>query len=212
MVQIVRLGAKKADAGASTPFAAPIFARPLGLPRSCSDEALCEAVFLHCTGGDDEVVAALLGVPSKALPYWTQSEEWGQIKELLRPHLRGIADTKLTRLINLSLGELEDRLLHGEKVGFERTNNETGKVLPEVRRPLSSKTLVTVLNTLMEKQFLIQRVIDGKDGTNVSPELEKLAETLAAYGKDRREAIEARKLAEKLPEPVVIDVEDTENA
>jgi hypothetical protein len=117
--------------------------RPIGLPRTCSDEALADAVKAWLIGNPPEAVAEILGVKKSTLPYWTQSEEWQRLAGLLMPVVEGQARGGITRTISVVLEKLEDVVTNGNPL----VSNE-GEIVGRV--PVKAKDLAGIAKTLYD--------------------------------------------------------------
>ena len=117
--------------------------RPVGLPRTCSDEDLTDAVKAWLVGEPPEKVSALLGVKKSALSAWTQSEEWNRLAGLLMPVVEGQSRGGITRTLSITLERLEDVVTNGNPL----VSNE-GEIIGRV--PVKAKDLAGIAKTLYD--------------------------------------------------------------
>ena len=117
--------------------------RPKGLPRTCSDEALYEAVKAWLQGLPLPQLATMLGVEKKAVKYWIESPEWQQITNIVRPEVEAESKNKLMRTMSLTLDELETRIREGNPV-INYEGVEVGKT------PVKAKDLASIAKTLSD--------------------------------------------------------------
>lgn len=117
--------------------------RPKGLPRTCSDEALYEAVKAWLQGLPAENVAVMLGVKPAAVQFWVDSPEWRQVVSIVLPEVEADSKGKLLRTMSLSLEELEKRIREGNPV-INYEGVEVG------RTPIKAKDLAGIAKTLSD--------------------------------------------------------------
>jgi transposase-like protein len=144
-----------------------------------SDKQKYEAVAAYLLIGNLAQVSRMSGIPDitlrkwKAQPWWAEAEQ--EVKRASKLQLSG----KLTKAIQLANLAVEDRLENGEFV----FNPKTGEL---TRRPVSADTAVKVLNTLIDKQLVLEKHAD--ENTHVTQEgvaerLEKIAHELLKFTK-----------------------------
>jgi len=158
----------------------PVFNRPPGLPETCSDEQLCEAVKIHLCGGTHAAIAKLLSVPEKAVRYWVDSREWGQLTALLKPEVAGILIGQTTRVASLALTQLEDRLLNGDEVW-----NQQGEIVG--MRKIKGRDLAEIATKVLEQQKNLERSIGKITDDENTISLKKLATALTNYAEAKPE-------------------------
>ena len=117
--------------------------RPKGLPRTCSDEELYEAVKAWLQGLPAENVAEMLGVKPAAVAFWVDSPEWRQVVSLVLPEVEADSKGKLLRTMSLSLDELEKRIREGNPV-INYEGVEVG------RSPVKAKDLAGIAKILSD--------------------------------------------------------------
>ena len=147
--------------------------RPSGLPKTCSDKHLYEAVKAWLQGESPKVVAEFLNVPVKTLGYWVESHDWHVLVNALRIDLQGYTNSTLGRLQNMTLKELEDRLTDGDEV-LARDGSL-------VRIKIKARDLASIAGMLFERKEQIERKLDGiPDKSDSIAELFALADRLRA--------------------------------
>ena len=160
------------------PESLPMFRRPPGLPATCSDEDLEEAVKASLCGADDKSLAKLLKVPSSAVKYWTDSKEWGGIVALLLPEVQSILKGQLTRLASTALTQLDERLQKGDPI-YDLTGEYKG------RKKLKARDLADIAVKVMEQQRALERSIGDISDDENRISLDKLAKALKKAGEER---------------------------
>lgn len=132
--------------------------RPKGLPRTCSDEELYEAVKAWLLGLPVDNVAEMLHVEPRAVVYWIESPEWRQVVNLCMPEVEADSKGKLLRTMSLSLDELEKRIREGNPV-INYEGVEVGKT------PVKAKDLASIAKTLSDMKDNV--MAGGKGKTNL---------------------------------------------
>lgn len=181
--------------------------RPHGLPKTCSDAALLEAVKAWLLGEPPRVVAEFLNVPIKTLPHWINSKEWNVIVSAAYLELQGYAHSKLGRLVNLSLAELADRLENGD----EHVTKD-GVV---VHIKIKGRDLATIATMLMDKQTEVKKRLDGiPDKEDTFHELFELAAKLRYANAKEIQGESVEQPASPVPSVAqthsIIDISDAE--
>ena len=152
----------------------PYFQRPPGLPETCTDAQLCEAVKSYLAGSDLPTLALMLGVPQRSVRYWLDSKEWGSLVALLLPEFRGVMSGQLTRVASLALNQLEARLRDGDQV-FNQQGAYVG------RREIRGRDLATIATAVLEQQVKLEKIIGGITNDDNVISLDKLAQGLKRY-------------------------------
>ena len=92
------------------------FKRPLGLPKSTSNQMLLTAVKMSSLGAKETVLSELLGVHTSAITHWINTPEWKQLRRNVDPEIKAFISTRLQDLATVALEQLADRLEHGERL------------------------------------------------------------------------------------------------
>ena len=173
----------------TVPKSLPQFVRPPGLPLTCSDDQLLEAVKAYMCGATKDSLAPMLGVPAIAVAHWTDSREWGELVRLVTREVRGVLSGQLTRCASLSLKELADRLQHGEIVYQTSDDGET----TTIRRALKAKELSTIAREVLEQQERLEKLLGNIRDDDDKVDLRKLAKSLENYARMGRDVTEESK-------------------
>ena len=158
----------------------PVFARPVGLPLTCSDAQLLETVKAFLCGVPNATLAGMLGVPEFAVRYWLDSREWGGLVAMLKPEVAGILIGQTTRVASLALVQLEERLRKGDQV-FNQQGVMTG------RREIKAKELAEIATKVLEQQKNLERSIGKVTDDENALSLKKLADALTNYAEAKPE-------------------------
>ena len=161
------------------PDSFPTFVRPPGLPYTCTDEMLLEAVKCYLIGTDEKTLARMLCVDTKSVRYWTDSREWAALIELQTPELKMMLKGQLTRVASMTLRQLEDRLTYGDQV-FDMT----GKFVR--RREIKGRDLSEIMTRVLEQRANLEKVIGNMTDPDGKLDLQEIADGLAQYAKQKR--------------------------
>jgi hypothetical protein len=166
------------------PASLPMFRRPPGLPRTCSDEDLLEAVKASLCGAQPEELADLLRVPKSAVRYWVSSKEWNALKQYVWPDLKGVLHTELVSVRSNILKQIAERVREGDP-----QFNMRGELVGY--RPIKARDLTEMLVRTSEIIHVIEKEIGGirDDEGNIS--LKELAEGLKRYAQAKDVTVEA---------------------
>jgi hypothetical protein len=132
------------------PDSLPQFKRPPGLPETCSDEMLMEAVKASLCGAAPEELAKMLGVPAKGVKYWMNSREWQSIKAYVWPEVKGLVHNELVSVRSKALQLIGKRLHEGDPY-YDLSGEFKGY------RPLKANDLVNVLQRTSEVVHQIEK-------------------------------------------------------
>ncbi len=156
------------------------FERPDGLPVTCTDGDLLEAVRLWLSGGDKIEIAALLKTKPATVNYWINSKGWQVVARMIAPEMQALVSGSLTRLKRQSLEQLADRIENGDY----RMDN-SGEIVGRV--PMKGRDLVEVFAKVSDAQVQLEKMIgsikDDDDSDKIS--LDKLALGLKRYAEAR---------------------------
>jgi hypothetical protein len=152
----------------------PLFSRPAGLPATCSDAMLCEAVKAYLLGTDEKTLGRMLGVPTKSVRYWTDSKEWAALVDLHAPELKQMLKGQLTRVASMTLRQLEDRLTYGDQVFDQK-----GEFVR--RREVKGRDLAEIATRVLEQRANLEKLIGDLRDDKDSISLQKLAQGLKRY-------------------------------
>ena len=114
-----------------------------------------------------------LGIPLLLVRKMAATQSWAEELGLLRRTEQAVLDTQLTKILNTTLSELEQRLAFGEEV-FDK---EGGSHM----RPLNGATLVRIMEAVFEKRQLIRGLPTALN--NESSKLTELAAKLEELGR-----------------------------
>lgn len=151
-------------------------------------------VAIYLQNGSLRDTEAKTDVPATTIENWRKSEWWPNLVNQIKQASVAQLDNKLTRLVNKSLGVIEDRLDNGELV----MNNKTGEM---VRKPVGIRDATRAASELMQRQINL-----NKNMNEVETKRETIQETLSALAK------EFAKIYTKKQEDNTINLEEVEDA
>lgn len=113
------------------------------------EQKLKAIVAYYVTGRMDEA-AKVADVPAATIRKWKQTAPWWNdaVREVKRAKQEQL-DVKLTNLIEKSMSELRDRLLHGDEVVTAKGQ--------KLRRKISGRDLAIITGTLYDKRTQIRK-------------------------------------------------------
>jgi len=144
--------------------------RPPGLPATCTDAALKDAVRDYLLGESFENLAKRLGVTKGFPEGWQRSPLWGALAVDLLPEAQDLLRGRLTRSLAQTLNLIDARIAHGD-VGYTREGEK-------YTRELSALTLATLASRLAEIQRGIEKIDDSKPPQDGRMDLNELAKAL----------------------------------
>jgi hypothetical protein len=157
-----------------------MFVRPGDIPRTCSDEALLEAVTLWLVGADRAVVVEKLGIGPDMFLAWTNKRGWKECCARQRDEVRMGAHSGQTRIIALGLKAIEDRILLGDLV-----EGVDGKFY---RKPLLAWQVSNIVDKVINRQLMLEDRLAGKSGHDPdSLSVRELAAALARLAQRKPE-------------------------
>lgn len=122
--------------------------------------------------------AELTDVHINTIKLWTESDWWPEIVEKTKRIARAELNSRLTKIVDLALSRIEDRLENGDYV----LNNKTGEI---IRKPVSLKDANQVAKDILGQQIDIQKMEreEIKIDSSVSDILKNLATEFAKFNK-----------------------------
>jgi hypothetical protein len=134
------------------------FTRPADIPRTCSDEALLEAVGMWIAAGDSDAIAEKLGISVQMMGGWTRKKGWREIVGRLDADSQIATYSTLGRVIAASGRALLDRVLLGDVV-----YDEDGK---ETRRPIPAWQLNNIMDKSIHRHLMLGDRLKGQIGSD----------------------------------------------
>ena len=142
-----------------------------------TDKQKMEAVCSFAVCGNSRRVAELTGVPEATIRSWKQTEWWYETTQRIVQEENEELDTKLTKLINKAVDNVNDRLDNGDMV----YDTKRGKL---VNRPMSGKdTAIVAAITLDKRQLLRGQPTSRVESVSQDERLLRLAEQFASFAK-----------------------------
>lgn len=167
------------------------------------------AVTAYFVTGSIKEASQIAGVPAWTIRKWKQETPWWNqaVMEVKRAKQEQL-DAKLTNLIEKTMSELRDRLMHGDEV-------VTGKG-KKIRKKVSARDLSVITGVLYDKRTHIRRDVDptqdkpeDEDTLNkLKNDFEKLSREINAKVIDGEHSTSSVVNKQQLKE-IVIDGEET---
>lgn len=162
--------------------------------RSWSDKQKLEAVQHWLLLGNLALTSRLLGIPEITLRVWKTTEWWKNVVDDIKLQEDMQMSAKLKKIVEASLGAVEDRLTNGDWI----YDQKSGQM---IRKQVNMKDAHKVAVDLMDKKTVLEKAaaplaVEQKDDDR----LLKLAEKFADFVNKKREPVP---LAER------VDVEDS---
>lgn len=124
-------------------------ARPKGKDGWYPEEMRIEAVALYAAIGNCAEVASMLKMNAATLRKWKTTEWWDMMMRRVRAEGDEELDSKFSKIVNIAVDEINDRLKDGEYVYNPRTG-KTVRVKPKMR------DVAMVAATHLEKRQLLR--------------------------------------------------------
>jgi hypothetical protein len=165
-------------------------------PNYYNLEQKTDACAMYCVYGDIEQVSELTGIPSKFLREWKQEPWWNEIQKKVFVEQNEKLAGRISGVLDKSLEHLVDRIDNGDYLWDVRKSKL-------VRKPVDTKVLATVFNTLVTRRQLIRgEPTSITTQVGVDDRLKLLAQQFEKFA--------AAKEVEQTA-PVITDVTFTEN-
>jgi len=107
-----------------------------------------EACLAYMLCGDSDRAGKLVGVPGRTIRDWLHESWWFSMTEQLMDRYRVEIDSRLTRVLDLALAELQDRLENGDEV--------VGKDGSKTRRRVSARDAALIYAITIDKRELLR--------------------------------------------------------
>lgn len=112
-----------------------------------------QAAQLYILFGNVNYVAEKIGVSSRTIQNWKNSDWWPDLINEVRAMQKARKAKKMDEIIELSADILVDRLTHGDFV----LNNKTGEI---IRKPVSAKDAAQITNNLLTRQLQMEEMAE----------------------------------------------------
>jgi len=118
-------------------------------PNYYNLEQKTDACAMYCVYGDIDQVSELTGIPGKFLREWKQEPWWNEIQKKVFVEQNEKLAGRISGVLDKSLEHLVDRIDNGDYLWDVRKSKL-------VRKPVDTKVLATVFNTLVTRRQLIR--------------------------------------------------------
>lgn len=164
--------------------------KAIGQRASYSDKEKMNAACSFAVCGNSRRVAEITGVPEGTIRAWKTTEWWEEIQSRIIKEQDEELDTKLTKLVDKAVAEVNDRLEDGDYV----YNSKLDKL---IRKPINAKDLAVVAAITVDKRQLLRGQPTSRT-ENISQEstLKKLADEFKRFAV-AKEVVQDTSLEEK---------------
>lgn len=118
-------------------------------PNYFNLEQKTDACALYCVYGDVDQVSEMTGIPAKVLREWKDEPWWKEIQKKVFVEQNEKLASRISGVLDRSLDHLVDRLDNGDYLWDVRKSKL-------VRKPVDTKVLANVFNTLVTRRQLIR--------------------------------------------------------
>lgn len=118
-------------------------------PNYFNLEQKTDACALYCVYGDVDQVSEMTGIPAKHLREWKDEPWWKEIQKKVFVEQNEKLASRISGVLDKSLDHLVDRLDNGDYLWDVRKSKL-------VRKPVDTKVLANVFNTLVTRRQLIR--------------------------------------------------------
>lgn len=165
--------------------------------KSWSDKQKIEAVQSWLLLGNLALTSRVLNIPEITLRVWKTTEWWKNLVEDIKLQENMQMSSRLQKIVDASLGAVEDRLVNGDLV-FDQKTGQT------VRKPVNMRDAHKVAVDLMDKKSLLDKTaLPQQEEKHDDDRLLKLAEKFAHFVTKQKEPLP---LAEDITDIVVKEV------
>lgn len=141
-----------------------------------SDNIKMKVACCYAVTGNSKRVAEMTKVPEGTIRAWKQTEWWNDIQSRIRLENNEELDTKLTKLVDKAVEQINDRLDNGDYI----YNIKQDKL---VRKPVGAKDLASITATTLDKRQLlrgeptsrVQKVSENEKLVRLAEEFKKFA-------------------------------------
>jgi hypothetical protein len=141
-----------------------------------SDNIKMKVACCYAVTGNSKRVSEMTKVPEGTIRAWKQTEWWHEIQSRIRLENNEELDTKLTRLVDKAVEQINDRLDNGDFI----YNIKQDKL---VRKPVGAKDLASITATTLDKRQLlrgeptsrVQKVSENEKLVRLAEEFKKFA-------------------------------------
>ena len=123
--------------------------KAVGQRDTYTDKEKMEAACAFAVTGNSRRVAELTKIPEGTIRAWKTTEWWNDLQSRIIREQDEELDTKLTKLIDKAVGEVNDRLEEGDYV----YNPKLDKL---IRKPVNAKDLAITSAVLVDKRQLLR--------------------------------------------------------
>lgn len=143
-----------------------------------SDKQRLQAVSAYVVLGKVTLVAASTGIPEDTLRKWKQASWWKEAEDEIRRSSKIELSGKLSRIVDATLLQLEDRVANGDYF----YNPKTGGF---ERKPINASQASKITNELIDKTLVLEKVATQERLTDegLDDRLKKLRDEMVRFAK-----------------------------
>ena len=149
-------------------------------------EEKMQAVVAYITTGTSKQAAKYCVVPPNTIRYWKASATWWpEAVAYARQMKQEELDARMTRVIDLAVGEVEDRLINGDEVV-----RQGGEI---VRKKMGGKEAATTAAILFDKRALIRGEPTSRtERVSVDDQLNQLKDSFEKFSQEITRKVDAK--------------------
>ena len=142
-------------------------------------EQKTDACALYCVYGDVDQVSDITKIPAKFIRLWKDEPWWAEIQKKVFVEQNEKLASRIDTVLDKSLGHLVDRLDNGDYI-WDVRNSQL------VRKPVDTKTLATLFNTLTHRRQLVRgEPTSISSNLNTNDRLELLKQEFLKFSKSK---------------------------
>lgn len=158
-----------------------------------SEEDRIKAATTYAMVGNAAEVSRITGLPHDRIRRWKTEPWFHQVIDRIRSEHDDELDIKFTKIIDKTVGEMQDRIEKGDYI-YDARQGEL------VRKPITAKDAVVITSLMVDKRTLLrEKKSRHQESSAVLDQLKKLADTFESF---------VKKTSTKAQEPQ--DIEDVQ--
>lgn len=167
-----------------------------GSNHSWSDKQKIEAVQSWLLLGNLALTSRILGIPEITLRVWKTTEWWKNVVDDIRLQENMEMSSRLKKIVDASLGAVEDRLINGDLM----YDQKTGQM---VRKAVNMRDAHKVAVDLMDKKTLLDKAAAPQQEEKQDEDrLLKLAEKFADFVTKKKDLPLVEDITDIVPKPM----------
>jgi hypothetical protein len=164
--------------------------------KAWGDKKKIEVVAAYLALGNSTLVEATTGVAAQTIKHWRMQEWWKEFEDAIRSEEDQKLDKNLTKIVDASLGAIQDRVDNGDFV----YNQKTGEI---TRKPVNLKDAVKAADVMIDKRNLLRGKPTRRTETTNDDRLKKLALQFEEFVKFKKTRLIEGSVVEVVDTPVL---------